>query len=627
MTITIGLLTENNWLKNEKVSLLFEGVREACAKQDVNLIRFGYLNANELLKTQSQHKMIVDFVRQFPLDGLLFQGWDLTVQAENLETLREKIRLPLFSLGKVIPGIPSNFMHGGFYLRRLLLHLLRKHGFKRIAYICPWTPDGRNEVYRRTMTKMNVWDDTLYVDEHELQGYSMYERAERAVSILLDERKVRFDAIIALTMEEAFTVQRTLLERGFRVPGDVAVCCYEDGRMVQFTEPSITSIYYPIKEVGYCGAEQLIHTIRTGRSSTTHSVPGKIAYRESCGCVSDTGVADPAGEVRRLGWEIEERDFYFHRLEEAGHMLNTSHDRSVMLTVMKQAVAKLNIPTCYMFLNDTLPDGGGDWTMGFRYEEGKAEPAARLPFQEAKALCFPEDRRFCYTAELLHIGDRHFGFLLLDGSVHDVRNLLTFSGYVSNALHNTSLISRLTQLAHYDPLTHLYNRRSFHESLTRLTADNHPFSLMYMDVDGFKQVNDQLGHEAGDLLLQEMACRLARVLQPYAVHIAVEGEGGAEDESREQLGKAIFRLGGDEFMGILHSLDELEQAQVKGEMERVFREPFPAAGRLSIGISVGFSRYPHDATDSSLLISLADARMYKDKNRKKALRQQGRISN
>lgn len=616
MTITIGLLTENNWLKNEKVSLLFEGVREACAEHGVNLIRFGYLNANELLKTQSQHKMIVDFIRQFPLDGLLFQGWDLTVQDENLEALRQKIRVPLFSLGKVIPGIPSNFMHGGFYLRRLLLHLIRKHGYRQIAYICPWTHDGRNDVYRRTMAKQGIWDAKLYVDEHELKGCSMYERAERAVSILLDERKARFEAIIALTMEEAFTVQRTLLERGFRVPEDIAVCCYEDGKMVQFTEPSITSIYYPVKEIGYCGAEQLIHTIRTAQSSTTHAVAGAITYRESCGCVSDATGINLAEAMRKLGREMEERDFYFHRLEEAGHMLNTSHDRTVMLTVLEQTVAKLNIASCYMFLNDTLPEGGA-WTLGFRYADGAAQPARRLAFQAAKELCFPAGSRFCYVVELLHIGDRHFGFILLDGSRHDVRNLLSFSGYVSNALHNTSLISRLTHLAHYDPLTHLYNRRSFHESLTRLAREDQAFSLIYMDVDGFKQVNDRLGHEAGDLLLTDMAGRLVRGLQRHAVSIAVEGEGRGEEDRQEALGKAIFRLGGDEFMGILHVTDEREQAAVAAEIEQAFRQPFPAAGGLDIGISIGFSRYPVDATDSSLLISLADARMYQDKHRKK----------
>jgi len=117
--------------------------------------------------------------------------------------------------------------------------------------------------------------------------------------------------------------------------------------------------------------------------------------------------------------------------------------------------------------------------------------------------------------------------------------------------------------------------------------------------------------------LTDMAGRLVRGLQRHAVSIAVEGEGRGEEDRQEALGKAIFRLGGDEFMGILHVTDEREQAAVAAEIEQAFRQPFPAAGGLDIGISIGFSRYPVDATDSSLLISLADARMYQDKHRKK----------
>ncbi|MGF7050078.1 hypothetical protein J2T13_004601 [Paenibacillus sp. DS2015] len=107
--LTIGSMAENNWLKNENVSYLFQGVSDACEKNDANLIRFGYMNANELLDVESQHLVITDLIKEFHLDGLIFLGWTLPVQGENLEMLWQMVKVPMFSIGKQVEHIPSNF--------------------------------------------------------------------------------------------------------------------------------------------------------------------------------------------------------------------------------------------------------------------------------------------------------------------------------------------------------------------------------------------------------------------------------------------------------------------------------------------------------------------------------------
>lgn len=132
-------MAENNWLKNENVSHLFQGVANACETNDANLIRFGYMNANELLNVESQHLVISNLIKEFNLDGLIFLGWTLPVQGENLARLKQMVKVPMFSIGKKLEDTPSNFMHGGYYLRKLLQHLVQHHGYHKIAYVCPWS--------------------------------------------------------------------------------------------------------------------------------------------------------------------------------------------------------------------------------------------------------------------------------------------------------------------------------------------------------------------------------------------------------------------------------------------------------------------------------------------------------
>lgn len=173
--------------------------------------------------------------------------------------------------------------------------------------------------------------------------------------------------------------------------------------------------------------------------------------------------------------------------------------------------------------------------------------------------------------------------------------------YISSGKDITESIQtqeRLHHLAHHDALTGLPNRVLFVErlkhALQRAERRKRSVAVLFLDMDRFKIVNDTLGHEAGDRLLQAMAARL---------HACV----------RE--GDTVARFGGDEFAGFLSDVASPEDvAIVVGKFLDALAPPFLIDGHeLFISGSIGISLYPEDGTDTQTLMKNADSAMYRAK--------------
>jgi len=153
-------------------------------------------------------------------------------------------------------------------------------------------------------------------------------------------------------------------------------------------------------------------------------------------------------------------------------------------------------------------------------------------------------------------------------------------------------------LAQHDALTGLPNRVLFYDRLQMALALAHrsgrQVGVMFLDLDRFKEVNDSLGHDVGNQLLQGVARRLRRCL-------------------REQ--DAVARLGGDEFTILLTDLEDVDACAVVAEkVLRAFSEPFPVTGRdLFAGTSIGVAVFPDDGVDPDTLMKNADTAMYRAK--------------
>ncbi|MDQ2963263.1 MAG: GGDEF domain-containing protein [Pseudomonadota bacterium] len=149
--------------------------------------------------------------------------------------------------------------------------------------------------------------------------------------------------------------------------------------------------------------------------------------------------------------------------------------------------------------------------------------------------------------------------------------------------------------ANHDPLTLLPNRRFFEQwlgySLAQARRDSAPLALLFLDLDGFKAVNDRHGHKAGDELLVEIARRFRQTARESDV---------------------LARFGGDEFALLApNARDGRELAQVAQRLLRALDDPGqPALSDHPLGASIGIAFFPQDATDMQALVAAADAAMY-----------------
>lgn len=177
---------------------------------------------------------------------------------------------------------------------------------------------------------------------------------------------------------------------------------------------------------------------------------------------------------------------------------------------------------------------------------------------------------------------------------------------------NTTLVEQAEQLhslAWFDPLTGLPNRAQFQRRLDEALAvarrGERRLALLFVDLDGFKSVNDALGHSVGDKLLAAVGARMAAELRSEDVLGRRDGDG------------AMARLGGDEFTLLLTDLrSPADAARVASRLIACLEPGFPVGGReLFTAASIGIALFPDDADSAEGLVRSADAAMYAAKGR------------
>lgn len=179
------------------------------------------------------------------------------------------------------------------------------------------------------------------------------------------------------------------------------------------------------------------------------------------------------------------------------------------------------------------------------------------------------------------------------------RALLETAGRsVAGGLHRRAHLDSVQRDAVRDPVTGVHNRRAFEQALTVRIAAGTPFALTVLDLDGFKAVNDSLGHVQGDILLRMFGQTLLAGVTP---------------------GGQTYRLGGDEFAVLLEIDREEDRLLVEDQALEPVDQAVAAvrgAGFNLIGASVGLALWPHDASSGKALLHLADQRMYAHKRRR-----------
>lgn len=184
-------------------------------------------------------------------------------------------------------------------------------------------------------------------------------------------------------------------------------------------------------------------------------------------------------------------------------------------------------------------------------------------------------------------------------------------GTIQDITERTNAEEQIHNLAYYDLVTGLPNRAHLYDMIslaqTRCAKQSSKFALLFLDLDHFKQVNDTLGHNAGDLLLRQVSARLST-----AIRNRPSQSNGVEPTSNTSNIEAIARLGGDEFVVLVDYVDRVEDAAyVARRICKTLSESFNLDGNeVRITTTIGISLFPDDGTSADKLLKHADVAMY-----------------
>ncbi|WP_158554307.1 GGDEF domain-containing protein [Macrococcoides goetzii] len=159
------------------------------------------------------------------------------------------------------------------------------------------------------------------------------------------------------------------------------------------------------------------------------------------------------------------------------------------------------------------------------------------------------------------------------------------------------MIQTLNKKIYYDNLTQLPNRVALLKHLDELSEHSDDISIYLFDIDGFKSINDNYGHHAGDELLFAVGKRLNEVLPKHL---------------------KLFRMAGDEFIIVSSNPQNIDSTTHKSKLHAILEEPFNIDGNtIQVNISVGSAKYDKTSQDFFTIIKQADTDMYTEKMTKK----------
>jgi diguanylate cyclase (GGDEF)-like protein len=548
---------------------------------------------------------------------------------------------PLALIGHRIPETvcPVVLTDNRSGIAQAVSHLVA-HGHERIAfcgYLGATDVRERYEAYCEAMVAHGLLVDPdlffLATDNDERGGS---DAAQRMVAAGMPAT-----AVVLGTDRNAIALMEGLKASGYQLPRDLAVVGFDDIGLASYTEPSLSSVRQSLDALGEAGYA-VVSAMLAGGSAPERvtRVATEFVQRDSCGC-------PPAGlQVSEEQWRRQFADNQNLHLT-----LNTQYELAIdLLRTHEQdprALAWLDrTPAtggCLGLWHDDPTDLGQspdafsgsataeDSTVGFP-SAGVVDVVAVYPpdlaaaevgeeilvraFPPAGLLSLPRADQHEIVFIVPVSGDkRDWGVLAAVGRIQDStpagREMMNHSGaLLAVALEHDAMLralreqeERLRQTALYDQLTGLPNRTLLLDRLTQAGEraarhDDQPYAVLFIDLDGFKIVNDTYGHAAGDAVLVEVARRLTTVVRSA---------------------DTAARLGGDEFVLLLEDLsaDGMPQAVVE-RVKWALEEPMIIAGQpMRMNASIGIAVSEAGTTKAGSLLRIADQAMYREKKRRR----------
>jgi diguanylate cyclase (GGDEF)-like protein len=550
-----------------------------------------------------------------------------------LPAIRDE-HLPTVTISQEYPALDAPVVlsdnQGG--VQTAVDHLI-DHGHRAIAFAGHVSqPDirVRYRTYRETLLARGLTPDPALLYSASDNLFAGGREAGRAMI----EAGLPSTAVIAATDFNAIGIMEVLTDAGRRIPEDQAIVGFDDTAESALTTPTLTTVRQPFDRMGRLAAELVLARPMANDMPRRRYLPTTFVVRESCGCPREA--SSPLAATRRATETPVSRSRVRELIRDSSYfkeLLNAQYEVSMDLLLSHQ-----EDPRTLNWLRGSATHAGllGLWSPSPPNKDGPPELAVAGRYDQGRIgstmVCqqdVPVDQ--FPPADLIQLLDQYPGDVVsvvpvrmrasdwgLLAVVGPIENRLSvgratinqWAALLSVALDREAALESLRQreesLRHaalYDPLTGLPNRVLFADRvrdaiMTSRTRPGCGFAVLFLDLDGFKVVNDSLGHMVGDQLLVQVANRIAESLGPRDL---------------------AARLGGDEFALLIADLDGARTAEVATErLKATLATPFrlddhDVVVTASIGIAQCTERY-EQAQD---VLRDADIAMYRAKSQSK----------
>lgn len=611
---------------------MLEGMIDAAKETDSNLYVFtnyiSYREKEENIQGAYQIMYLPD-MQAFDAAIIAPNTIQYPTAAEQAAQAVYDSGIPAVSIDMELPGMSYIGISSYEIEMAMMEHFILEHDCDEIYYVSgPLFHTEGEKRYRAYCDALEKHGMELK-EEYVYHGFFNTESGEAAAEEFLKDGKCP-QAIVCGNDAMAIGVIQALKRHGYHIPEDVLVAGFDNGELSELQSPTLTTVNKNQHEVGYRAVYDVLAQI-DGAPQKKQYVPCKLEIRRSCGCRFDV-----TADVEHL----KERYVYNQVLTQnvSDIMRNMMADFAGMETpgelveALKKYIMQTDIENFYLCLCDKerlfqIPDGDLSGALDIlqvntnytdrihvplAYEGGEFRSYGKFP----KGLVLPEECRNrsggnCYVVATIFYQRCCYGYCVSGNSSLPLEHSLYYSWLMNIGIGLENIrkwmllkdtVVKLNGMWVYDMLTHLYNRAGFfHYAKTMLEdmqKDDEEVFLLFMDIDGLKQVNDEFGHEAGDELIRGMAEIIKQCLTESQI---------------------AMRYGGDEFVifgsvqgeSMIDSLiDDIRTAMARRNRRKGMEHELRA--------SIGASKYrAHEILNLDELIEQADKRMYEEKRRKK----------
>lgn len=555
--------------------------------------------------------------------GVLFASGtyvDETLKTKITELLKSHPEIPVIEITEATPVFTAVSMENDSTAGDLASHAITVHGARKICYLGhashPYHSGRREQAYRDILlfNKVPVYDGLIYSCDGSSADYLT------ALNRFCAGGKP--DAVICYNDNIALDFMECAIEQGYSIPGDFIITGCDNTEGGQNVTPSLTTVTFPIHEVGVQSVTNLVNAM-SGATISNTVITAEPVYRESCGCVA----ADHINSFEYL----RNRSKKIMRLEKSmllsmkmSTALSHARDLDEGCDIIEEFISQIDkLKEFYLCLYSDW-DRITDAPLKFLKDESDLNSDSiilklglknktRVPeCSFMKTALLPEfvsaDDNKAFLVTPLFFENREFGYVAMSfeaGTINFPFNLVQWITNIAQFLHDicegelSSLMAQhLEGIYLKDALTGLSNRHGFNKAVDSLKRAGRYTSIIMIDLDDLKTINDTYGHEEGDYALKAIGQALLRV--------TTENEISA-------------RFGGDEFYCLITHDETDYPEKFVSQVEKYLANLNNLSGKpYKITASIGFetvsSFAPEDIPD---LIKTADSKMYEIKKAKR----------